>query len=486
MQGGTVALAPSHWPNTESNHWFRHGAVLLSLLGSVAIAWLLSSLPVTVSAVLLAGTAGVLLCLRWPTSTLIALALIIPAGRLFTLPGIPANLTDLLALSVPIFWIGAGVARRSLSFRIPRAGIAMIVFVFALTVSLSGAESWGEGLPELLKWVEFVVVYFGAALLIPSRRWKLAVLGALLLAGMGEVATGAYQFVTQTGPEAFTLGRFMRAYGTFQQPNPYAGYLGYLAPVALALTLGAAAQWRRTRSRGALATTLLLGGASAALIAGIGMSWSRGAWLGLAAALGAVVALSIRGRRALFGAAAVALALWLAAGAPFIPAAVSQRLGELDPATAGVDLARVEITDENFSVLERVAHWQAALKMAGDRPLTGVGIGNYGVVYAKYAGPHFYDPLGHAHNVFLNFLAETGVAGLATFLTWWIAAAVAAVRAIRSRDPLLSALGAGVAGTLVYLTVHNMFDNMFVAHLQLQLALLLGCLVTPADDLHAG
>jgi hypothetical protein len=44
------------------------------------------------------------------------------------------------------------------------------------------------------------------------------------------------------------MGRFMRAYGTFRQPNPYAGYLGYLAPVAVSLAvmlLGEAVRCRR-------------------------------------------------------------------------------------------------------------------------------------------------------------------------------------------------------------------------------------------------
>ena len=37
---------------------------------------------------------------------------------------------------------------------------------------------------------------------------------------------------------------------------------------------------------------------------------------------------------------------------------------------------------------------------------------------------------------------------------------------------LAPALAVGLLGTLVYLTVHSMFDNLFVQHMQLQLALL--------------
>ena len=39
----------------------------------------------------------------------------------------------------------------------------------------------------------------------------------------------------------------------------------------------------------------------------------------------------------------------------------------------------------------------------------------------------------------------------------------------------LVALAIGVLGSLIYLTVHSIFDNLFVQHMQLQLALLLAC-----------
>ena len=79
-------------------------------------------------------------------------------------------------------------------------------------------------------------------------------------------------------------------------------------------------------------------------------------------------------------------------------------------------------------MLERLAHWQAGLRMFDDHPWLGVGIGNYGANYARYPQPHWYEALGHAHNVFINFAAETGLLGLATFLVFWIGVAGLAAR----------------------------------------------------------
>ena len=60
-----------------------------------------------------------------------------------------------------------------------------------------------------------------------------AMLLALLMAGAAvEALVGLVQFALGLGPEFFAIGRFMRAYGTFEQPNPYAGYLGMLIPLA--------------------------------------------------------------------------------------------------------------------------------------------------------------------------------------------------------------------------------------------------------------
>ena len=54
--------------------------------------------------------------------------------------------------------------------------------------------------------------------------------------------------------------------------------------------------------------------------------------------------------------------------------------------------------------------------MAGDRPWLGVGFGNYGAAYEEYALINWPDPLGHAHNYYLNLVAEIGFIGLGAYL----------------------------------------------------------------------
>lgn len=448
------------------------------LAGLIAAALLLAALPLQWAILLSAAAAGAMLMLARPALALVGLACAIPFGSLTPLPLAGANGVDALVAVSVATWLAQGCARRKITLRLPPLIWPLLIFIWIAGWSLTQATSWREGVPELLKWVEFAAIYLVAAqVLTPgNRRWVLA---ALLTGGVLQAMLGAYQFLRQAGPEPFIiLGRFLRAYGTFRQPNPYAGYLGYLFPVALSLTLAAAGRWWRSRSGSSLRLALGAGAASIATAAGIGMSWSRGAWLGLAAASVAVIGLRNRRAAALTG-LAVALLILIGTlfGLGWLPDPLAGRLIDLGAYIGGPDPVRTEITDANFSVLERLAHWRAGLGMFSDHPWLGVGIGNFAVRYGDYALPHWYDPLGHAHNVALNLLAETGALGAGAFGVFWAGIAWLAIRAATQRRGLEAALAIGVLGAWVYLTVHSMFDNLFVQHMQLQLALLLGALI---------
>jgi putative inorganic carbon (HCO3(-)) transporter len=408
-----------------------------------------------------------------PGLGIIMLALALPFGSLVSLPGLPANLVDLLVALVVGSWALKGLAARRLSIVVPLPAWPLLAFIWVAALSLTQAVSWREGVPELLKWVEVAAVYIVGALVL-SRRQTWWMVAALLTAGVLEAMLGAYQFWQQVGPDAFILmGRFMRAYGTFRQPNPYAGYLGYLIPVAVSLAIMALGAGIRQRKWPWLLAGAACGAAGLAMIAGIGMSWSRGAWIALAAAL--FVVLGFRSRRAALVSVIfiviVAMLLWMF-GTAWLPGSLTGRVNELQTYLGGFDPAQTEITDANFSVLERIAHWQAGLAMFRDHPWLGVGIGNYAVAYEGYAPAHWYEPLGHAHNIAIHLLAETGILGGLTFLAFWLALAGAAMRAMVCSDPARRAYAVGILGTWVYVSVHGVFDNLYVQHMQLNLALL--------------
>lgn len=221
------------------------------------------------------------------------------------------------------------------------------------------------------------------------------------------------------------------------------------------------------------------------MLAGLLASWSRGAWLGMAAGLITVVALRSRAALAASGVAVLIVLIGLLFGSfqpQLIPQPVAERLVDL-PAYFGLtDVLSQPVTDENFSVVERIAHWVAALRMWEQAPWLGVGPGNYATVYPTVRLPRWEGALGHAHNIYLNVLAETGVLGLAAYLLLWGGAILWTWRKFRhaASRSYTGALAIGILGVLAHLSIHNLFDNLFVQGIYLHVALLFAALMSSA------
>jgi O-antigen ligase len=280
----------------------------------------------------------------------------------------------------------------------------------------------------------------------------------------------------------------MRAYGTFEQPNPYAGYLGLIIPIAAGIAAASVVGHpsdggRKTEDGGRkffpLTFSSLALAALLAMLAALLMSWSRGAWIGVGAGL--IVATIAQSRRAFVFSAIAAFALAfviLLSSVNVIPPAIAERFGGIADYFGVLDVRGVKVDDANFAIVERMAHWQAAAMMFAERPLLGVGIGNYAPAYPAYALPRWDDPLGHAHNYYLNVAAETGIIGLTAYSILWAAAFWQSWRAVRVTRGWHRGIAAGLLGMLVALSIHNGFDNLFVHGMAAQVGIGLGIIAT--------
>lgn len=71
------------------------------------------------------------------------------------------------------------------------------------------------------------------------------------------------------------------------------------------------------------------------------------------------------------------------------------------------------IPDPQSTAMSRFVLWKTAIAQIIQHPITGIGIG----VFAEHIGPQVMGRVGlHAHNIFLNIGAETGIPGLLMFL----------------------------------------------------------------------
>lgn len=397
-------------------------------------------------------------------------------------------------------WIGTGLARRRLRIASSVFNVPWILLILIAALSLLDAYSIPLGLIELLKWLEIGLIVWLILDLAsdPSRRptgypaVMRLVLVMLLAAGGVQACIGIWQFgLRGKGPEHFlVLGRFYRAYGTFEQPNPFGGYMNLIALLAIGLVLGLLVAWierRRNRVTNSflspygvwLGVALLLAVAGSL---GLILSWSRGAWLGFLAGLAVIALFSARRLLPgflLMGASAVLLGsgLLLGTSARFGPAlAVVDRLsGFGDEFTLG-DVRGVDINDTNYAVVERLAHWQAAVGMARDDLWTGVGFGNYAAAYSDYDLLNFPDALGHAHNYYLNLLAEVGLPGLLAYLIFWLVLIGQSIWLAKRIAWPERGIVVGLLAAWVALAVHHLVDKLYVNNIYVHLGAMIGLL----------
>ncbi|RLT46333.1 MAG: O-antigen ligase domain-containing protein [Chloroflexi bacterium] len=393
--------------------------------------------------------------------------------------------------------------------------------------TLLAAQDLVSGAAEWAKWLQVLLVM--ALVAAEPRRSTPWLLAALLLSGAIQAVIGGWQFALRGhGPESFLVAPgLFRAYGGFEQPNPFGGYMGMVWPLAAALAAGlwrahqidrhkllsAACAFVALLSAGALlasysrgawlgagaaAAILLLGAlrpasarptlllvllAAALLVAGRGLwllaSYSRGAWLGAGAAAAILLLGALRPASARPTLLLVLLAAaLLVAGRGLWPQWVVARVSSITQDISGADVRGVVPTTANFAVVERLAHWQAAAEMAAAHPWLGVGLGNYAAAYDRYRLARWPLALGHAHNFYLNLAAETGLPGLLIFVALLLAAALQALRVLRTAHGWQRALALGLLAAGAHLAIHNVVDNLFVNNVHLYLASMLGILAT--------
>ncbi|MEK7214591.1 MAG: O-antigen ligase family protein, partial [Chloroflexota bacterium] len=221
-------------------------------------------------------------------------------------------------------------------------------------------------------------------------------------------------------------------------PNALALFLGRVLPVAFVLlwaTLTAAGLADRRRWLAVAMATAAI----AAMAGAFYFTYSRGAFLGLGA--GVLFALLFLNRRA--GLAATGLGA--AAVIAILLAVPSERLLSATP------------------VLQRTYVWEAALRMALDHPISGIGMDNFLYHYPRYilAQAALEPNISHPHNLVLDYWLSLGAIGVGVgvglqlvFWRWFIAAIAAKVLYVRIAAV---ALAAGMVDFLV----HGLIDNSY-------------------------
>lgn len=463
---------------------------VLALSAVLALSVVLLSFAVSLPLALVGGLAVICAAVvpATPLSMLVILLTLSPLRSLIATESgldLPLDIGQLLLLLYFGVWMAARINSRkpwlAMQPSVPLAAALGLTAVFA--VGAWHNASLSHWLREWLKWVVISLVIWNMTLSY-SRSWRWLVY-ALLLSAAANAVVGLYIFLGGSGADHLViLGRFFRAFGTFGQPNPFGGFMGIALPLGLMTALSQipviVRVWRAKRQL-SLAPTLVLalsGLASLLIVAALLASWSRGAWLGMAVAI--LIMLLALPRKFVHGLVltmCLAAMFGLAWTTGLLPSSIVGRLASSVSELVSVsDVRGVAISPWNYAVIERLAHWQAAVNMATDSPLLGVGLGGYEVVYDRYRLINWDQPLGHAHNHYLNMLAETGILGLAGYLAFWLVIVRLTLSLRRHPDEFSRYVAVALLGCWAYIAVHSLFDNLYVNNLFLHIGVLLGVL----------
>jgi len=302
--------------------------------------------------------------------------------------------------------------------------------------SLTWAFNPAAGLADAFKSAATLVVLILSCLLLPMLpRWReqlpvVAACGVLAVAGICffEILAAGAAF-----PSGMPLPDrpFMEAHVTGNQSN--VNLCANLLVLFLAWCLCGLATTTGARRRCVALAAAVAGGM-------IGIMQSRSAFVGLAVGTTAAVIATLaaagklgmsRGRRRGLLAAVVAGIGGLAGVLAFAPDDVAfvRRLRSVvvdPPAAPGTP----------FRDGGRRQMWRLTSRMIADRPLTGVGAGNFGIaVQAHYDERIDLSRMHHnwqnPHNDFLHVFAEKGVVGIVAYAGALLAAVLAACRVLR-------------------------------------------------------
>ncbi|MFN2471256.1 MAG: O-antigen ligase family protein [Gaiellaceae bacterium] len=311
------------------------------------------------------------------------------------------------ALCFASFALWALASGRRLSFDRTHAAV-LLLLALALVSSLQ-AEEFGAATATAVRYASFVALYIVVSQFAGNHALQRRIAWVLSLAGGAAAMIALNEFLS---------GNTTQSRPPYGDPNDHAYMLATTLPLTLWL-LGER-RWRPV--------VLVL---AAAMSASIALSFSRGALVGLAAALVWHVLTERRGQMLLLGGVIV-----LAAGTTFL-------LVQANPEQVQTGLrAKQKVATANVDT--RVDAWRAATRLSLEHPILGVGPGNFRFHYLEETGrPAGTSNIGVVHNAYLDVAAELGLLGGILFLGYLAAVfarATAARRAGRGPPGMASAL----------------------------------------------
>jgi O-antigen ligase len=375
-----------------------------------------------------AATVLALLVLLNAEAVLLGFLMVLPWSELLDWPSETVSVVKLAGL-VLVFAYLLRLAQNREPLELPGTTIPAALFVLLGGVALIASDDPSAGVAKWLSYVQYGIFFFIFVQLVRTRASIIRVLRAIVISASLAALWG---FV------AFLEGNVDLASGPISDPNDF----GYLLAVVFPLAVFLAIRDRGWRPVWVLSVGLLAAAMLATLSRGVAVSFLVLAIWGVAFRK-VPVSLAIAVATGAVGIAVVVLLFW----SPLVEQQVAQK---------------GKIASDN--VASRGALWSAGLEMAADQPLTGVGLGRFGVESKAYINNQpvaLENPV--AHNSYVEILAEGGFPSLLAFLAFLAGSAVLVSRSGRISRRRGDGLGVALATTVESCLLLAVVGGMFVS-----------------------
>lgn len=380
---------------------------------------------------LIIGFAAVFLVLKFPSAGVFFVVFAAPVAP--TMADVGLALLSIFSLAL------YSVTHKGFKFKFDGIGFFIIVFLGVYAVAAVTSFAMMNSFSIWAIYFVFISIYFVIINTVNTKKLLMNLLTVFVLSGFLVCLYGVAQYVfgwdtaqAWMDEEMFSDIK-MRIYSTLGNPNVLGEYILLVLPASVGL------MWVNKRFE----AKVVYAAVSALMFGALILTFSRGCWIGIMAA--AAIFITFAAGK-LWGLGLIAL--------PIIPMILPESIINRFSSIGNM---------EDSSTSYRVYIWMGTLAMIKDFWLSGIGMGQkaFTQVYPFYSYNGIVAP--HSHNLFLQILVESGIAGIAVFLiiaVLFLRRVMTGYQAGGKGDSLstvMTALSAGICGFLL----QGMFDNCF-------------------------
>ncbi len=339
------------------------------------------------------------------------------------------------------YLLKVAVGRRTITFRL----VDLFVVLFAVLIFFGGIITSGgrESLASAIMYTVLIMMYFLVVNLMNTREWLERCVSSIAIPSAVIAVIGILGYASSSMPAKWLdtqmfSGITGRAISSFDNPNMLVTYLILTAPFI----------WVYFKRKGMSVSGKIIAviGVAASLACTV-LTWSRGGWLGMIAAMIIFALINYKYVFKYFIIAGISSPFWVRV----LPDNIISRFASIG------NLA-------DSSTYYRLFTWKGTFKMLGEYFFGGIGVGEsaFAQIYPLYSYVGT-EVTMHSHNLYLELAVELGIMGLLVFaiiMFMILQRGLGCIKHNLSDAVTVTSVSAALSGFVAAL-VHGMFDHVW-------------------------